>query len=80
MLFRSDIENAIVAAGGELLASVMLFDVYRGAPIPDGSKSLAFSLTIRALDRTLTDDEAVSVRTKIEDRLASAFHAQIRGR
>jgi phenylalanyl-tRNA synthetase beta chain len=39
------------------LEQVELFDVYRGAGLPEGKKSLAFSLTFRAADRTLTDDE-----------------------
>jgi phenylalanyl-tRNA synthetase beta chain len=75
-----DIEQVIRSAGGELLASVRLFDVYRGDPVPDGSRSLAFSLTIRADDRTLTDDEAAAVRSQIESRLGADFNAQIRGR
>lgn len=79
-VLERDIETAIAEAGGELLARVRLFDVYRGAPVPQGDKSLAFSLTIRATDRTLTDDEAVQVRTRIEARLVADFGAQIRGR
>jgi phenylalanyl-tRNA synthetase beta chain len=75
-----DIEQVMKSAGGDLLASIRLFDVYRGAPVPEGSKSLAFSLTIRAEDRTLTDDEAMAVRAEIESRLGVAFNAQIRGR
>jgi len=75
-----DIEQVMLSAGGDLLASIRLFDIYRGAPVPEGSKSLAFSLTIRADDRTLTDDEATSVRGEIESRLGNAFNAQIRGR
>ena len=47
---------------GTLLESLDLFDVYTGAPIPDGSKSLAYALRFRALDRTLTDDEANDAR------------------
>ncbi|MFN0072627.1 MAG: phenylalanine--tRNA ligase subunit beta [Chloroflexota bacterium] len=74
------VERAISAAGGDLLAHVRLFDVYRGAPVPDQWKSLAFSLTIRASDRTLTDDEAVAVRSAIERQLLAAFNAQIRGK
>jgi phenylalanyl-tRNA synthetase beta chain len=75
-----DIEQLMKTAGGDLLASVRLFDIYRGSPVPEGSKSLAFSLTIRADDRTLTDDEATAVRSDIESRLGVAFNAQIRGR
>jgi phenylalanyl-tRNA synthetase beta chain len=74
------VEETMLEAGGALLERVRLFDVYRGQPVPEGWKSLAFSLTIRAGDRTLTDDEAVAVRTDIESRLTSTFNAQIRGR
>ncbi|MFN8522647.1 MAG: phenylalanine--tRNA ligase subunit beta [Chloroflexota bacterium] len=45
-------------SGGPLLASSRLFDVYVGEPLPTGTKSLAFALSFRAPDRTLTDDEA----------------------
>ena len=40
------------------MKGVELFDIYTGAPIPAGKKSVAFSLTLRADDRTLTDAEA----------------------
>ena len=49
------LEACITAAAGELLREIKLFDVYRGAGILPGKKSVAFSLTFRAEDRTLTD-------------------------
>ena len=49
-------------APGELLESLRLFDVYTGAPVPAGSRSLAYALTLRAPDRTLTGEEATAVR------------------
>ena len=49
-------------SGGELLESVRLFDVYTGSQVPVGKKSLAFALSVRALDRTLTGTEAQQVR------------------
>jgi phenylalanyl-tRNA synthetase beta chain len=51
---------------------VQPFDVYRGAGLPEGKKSLAFSLVFRAPDRTLTDDEVNVVFTKIQDELAKS--------
>ena len=51
------VERTLRGAGGELLESVQLFDVYRGDSVPDGSRSLAFHLRFCALDRTLTDQE-----------------------
>ncbi|MGC8780971.1 MAG: phenylalanine--tRNA ligase subunit beta, partial [Anaerolineae bacterium] len=44
-------------AGGKLLVGLRLFDVYRGDQIPPGKKSLAYSLTFQAADRTLTDED-----------------------
>ena len=51
------LEDCIARAGGPLLRSVKLFDVYRGAGIRPGAKSVAFSLVFRAEDRTLTDTD-----------------------
>jgi len=51
---------------------VQPFDVYQGKGLPEGKKSLAFSLVFRAADRTLTDDEVNTVFTKIQDELAKA--------
>jgi phenylalanyl-tRNA synthetase beta chain len=65
-------------AGGELLAEARLFDVYRGDPIPAGHKSLAYSLTFRAPDRTLTDAEAAEAVGAIELRLAERLGARVR--
>ncbi len=59
------VERAIRAAGGSLLGEIRLFDVFRGEQIGAGKKSLAYALTYRADDRTLTDKEAEKVRNKI---------------
>jgi phenylalanyl-tRNA synthetase beta chain len=65
-------------AGGELLVEARLFDVYQGAPIPEGHKSLAFALTFRAPDRTLTDQDIAQVVASIELRLAERLGARVR--
>jgi phenylalanyl-tRNA synthetase beta chain len=49
--------TTIRAAGGELLESVRAFDEYRGGQLPPGRKSVAFSMTFRSPERTLTDSE-----------------------
>lgn len=54
--------RALRAGGGELLEAVRLFDVYSGPQVPDGKKSLAFSLRMRADGRTLTDEDIAAVR------------------
>ena len=50
--------DAIASAGGELLRSVELFDVFEGSSVGAGRRSLAFTLEFRADDRTLTDADA----------------------
>jgi phenylalanyl-tRNA synthetase beta chain len=71
-------QRAIEQEGGALLDRVVLFDVFEGGPIPEGKKSLAFSLEFRAPDRTLTDDEADQAVQKIVDRLAQEYGAELR--
>jgi phenylalanyl-tRNA synthetase beta chain len=66
------------ADGAKLLERVTLFDVYRGAPVPEGRKSVAFGLSLRAPDRTLTDAEADALCTVIRDRLKARLGAEIR--
>jgi phenylalanyl-tRNA synthetase beta chain len=56
------VERALRSGGGPLLESVALFDIYTGAQIGEGKKSLAFALRFRAPDRTLTDAEAAEAR------------------
>ena len=52
------LSDCIGQAGGKLLRDVRLFDIYRGKGIAAGKKSVAFSLTLRADDRTLTDADS----------------------
>ena len=61
----AEVENVITSAAGKLLRSVRLFDIYRGVGIAEGKKSLAFSLELRADDRTLTDTDSEGVVTKV---------------
>lgn len=72
------VEHLIRRAGGRLLADVTLFDVYRGEPIPAGKKSLAYSLTYRHAERTLTDKEVAKVHAKIATRLRKEIGAELR--
>jgi phenylalanyl-tRNA synthetase beta chain len=77
---NADVEAAIRAAAGPLLEHVQLFDVYRGRSIPDGRKSLAFSLRYRARDRTLEEDEVGAVHGSVEEALRTRFRGDVRGR
>ena len=71
-------EEVITAAAGKLLRNVKLFDVYRGAGIADGKKSLAFSLELRADDRTLTDEDSESVISRVLSALSDKLGAVLR--
>jgi phenylalanyl-tRNA synthetase beta chain len=70
--------GAIRRAGGSVVTDVMLFDVYRGAPVPEGSKSLAYALTLNSPDHPLTEDEIAKLRKKIEGALRHEFGAVLR--
>ena len=74
----AQVEDVIVAAAGKLLRQVKLFDVYRGVGVPEGKKSLAFSLELRADDRTLTDADSEPVTAKVLSALAEKLNAVLR--
>ncbi len=68
----------IEQTGGKTLTEVRLFDVYRGEQLGKDKKSLAYSLTYQAEDRTLTDDDVAKLRRKIVKRLEREISAQLR--
>jgi phenylalanyl-tRNA synthetase beta chain len=68
----------ITANGGPLLEDVKLFDVYAGEQVQSGMRSLAFSLTFRALDRTLTDEEIEVHCRAVINRLEVELSAKLR--
>lgn len=68
----------IFSGGGKLLIEARLFDIYRGEQIGPGKKSMAYSLTYQAPDRTLTDKEAGQIRQRIIRRLEQDLGARIR--
>ncbi len=71
--------QAILAAGGELVKELSLFDVYRSAQVGEGMKSAAFSLVLRARDRTLSENEINAVMERIITACKTQFGAQLRG-
>ncbi|GAB4311824.1 MAG: phenylalanine--tRNA ligase subunit beta [Candidatus Sumerlaeia bacterium] len=73
-----EIAEAIERAGGELVESARLFDVYEGEKIQKGKKSLAFSITCRSTERTLTDEEVAATQERILAALGEQFGAQLR--
>lgn len=72
------LSDCIRTAGGRLLRSVELFDIYRGKGIASGSKSAAFRLTLRADDRTLTDADSDGVVSAVLAALEKELNAKLR--
>ena len=73
-----ELESCITAAAGKLLRKINLFDIYRGVGIEPGKKSVAFSLELRADDRTLTDEDSVGVVNKVLEKLEAELHVKLR--
>ena len=73
-----ELTECIRKAEKNVLRGVKLFDVYTGAGIPEGKKSVAFSLTLRSDDGTLTDDHAEEAVRAVLDALRESFGAVIR--
>ena len=73
------VEQALREAAGDLLEDVRLFDVYVGPQVPDGHRSLAFALRLRAADRTLSADDIAGVRAAAVAAAAERFGATLRG-
>ncbi|MGY1683192.1 phenylalanine--tRNA ligase subunit beta [Geodermatophilus sp. SYSU D01176] len=72
------VEESIREAAGELLETVRLFDVYTGPQVGEGRRSLAYSLTLRAPDRTLSGEEAAEVRQRVVAFVEQARQAELR--
>jgi len=71
-----DIEAAI--QGSSMVTSVRLFDVYTGAPVPEGHRSLAYTIVFQAADRTLNAGEVAKLRTGLLRQLGARFGAKLR--
>lgn len=74
-----EVRRVIMEAGSPFLRNAILFDFYRGKPVPPGKKSLAYSLTFQADDRTLTDEEVARLREKVIKELERKLGAKLRG-
>ncbi|HHY90121.1 MAG TPA: phenylalanine--tRNA ligase subunit beta [Clostridiales bacterium] len=77
-IYAKQIEDIIKENGEGVLEKIELFDVYKGKQVPEGHKSIAYSLTYRAEDRTLTDDEVSSIHQKIVQALETELDARLR--
>ncbi|MBE6061349.1 MAG: phenylalanine--tRNA ligase subunit beta [Clostridium sulfidigenes] len=73
-----EIEDTIKKQGGGILESAKLFDVYKGSQIPEGKKSIAYAITYRHADKTLTDTEVNKVHDKILRSLEHKLGAELR--
>ena len=74
----AEVEDVMTAAGGKLLRAIRLFDIYRGTGVPEGKKSVAFALELRADDRTLTDTDSENVVGKILAALKDKLNVTLR--
>jgi phenylalanyl-tRNA synthetase beta chain len=72
------VERVIRAAGAPEVTSVRLFDLYRGDQVAGGRKSLAYALELRSPERTLTDQEAETVRNRITSALRERVGGELR--
>ena len=74
----AQVEDVISASAGKLLHKIQLFDIYRGVGVPEGKKSMAFSLELRADDRTLTDSDSEKVVSNVLAALKEKLNATLR--
>lgn len=72
------VESLIASEGGAMLRGWNLFDVYEGKQIPEGMRSVAYTLTFQADDRTLTDEEIAEVYERITRRLEEELGVTVR--
>ena len=74
----AQVEEVISASAGKLLRKIQLFDIYRGVSVPEGKKSMAFSLQLRADDRTLTDSDSEAVVNNVLAAVKDQLNATLR--
>lgn len=75
----ASVAEVIRREGGPYLRDVALFDVYEGKQVPEGYRSLAYTMTYRADDRTLTDEEIAEAQARIEAALGRELGVSVRG-
>jgi phenylalanyl-tRNA synthetase beta chain len=74
----AEVVAALRVAGGGLLESVQIFDLYEGNQVPPGKKSLALRLSFRSPDRTLSEAEVNDLRSQMLAAVASSVGATLR--
>ena len=73
-----EIEKVINKHGKDLIEKIELFDIYTGDQIPEGKKSVAYSIIYRSYEKTLTDKEINSVQNNLIKDLEKSFDAELR--
>lgn len=73
-----EIEKIIFDNGKKIVESIKLFDVYKGGQIEKGKKSVAYSITYRSHEKTLTDEDVAKVHDKIVEKLLEGLNATLR--
>lgn len=73
-----EIFTAMSEINKDIIEEIKLIDLYQGKHIPDGYKNLAFSITYRSREKTLTEDEVQLVHNSVKQKLIEKFNAQIR--
>lgn len=73
-----ELQQVIVDAAGDALESIELFDVFTGEQLGEGLKSLAFAVTFRSPDKTLSGEDSEAIRQRIVDQAAERLNAQLR--
>ena len=74
----AEIENVVLQVGEEILKGIKLFDIYRGSQVPEGKKSMAFTLTYRHNDRTLTDEDVKKAHDNVLNALNEKLNVTLR--
>jgi phenylalanyl-tRNA synthetase beta chain len=67
----------IASLGQDLISRVEIFDVYKGPPIPDGKKSMAFRFTYQSFERNVTDTEVNSIHESVINKVLKEFDATL---
>ena len=75
---NAEIIDCIKTSNVKNMESVELFDVYTGSNLPAGKKSMAYSLSFRDKERTLTDNEVNAAMDKVRSRLAAELNVELR--
>ncbi|WP_290650468.1 phenylalanine--tRNA ligase subunit beta [Aquisalimonas sp.] len=75
----ASLSDCVRAAAGELLRDIVLFDIYQGKGVPEGSKSVGIGLILQDLSRTLTDTDVDALLARVVDQLRSELDAELRG-